>query len=213
MSDEWGRDCRAIRNPASSAKVFEASMVTKNIEKFASLTRQHAEADLLVQGTYYDNESGKGCFIGCFAHGNNPQVLADEFGLPVMLTCIAERIFEALPKDEARTFFLSIPKAIGTDGKDLSRVGWIFLADTLRALPEQEGAVKKAVDDVIAGMDLLSAGKDWPDAARAADAAEAAAASWAVAWAAEAAENIRQRDAFLRLVSEAPVLSSIGGKA
>ena len=38
MSDEWERDCHAIRNPAGSAKVFEASMVTKNIEKFAALT-------------------------------------------------------------------------------------------------------------------------------------------------------------------------------
>ena len=41
MSDEWERPCHAIRNPAGSAKVFEASMVTKNIEKFAALTRRH----------------------------------------------------------------------------------------------------------------------------------------------------------------------------
>ena len=166
MSDEWDRHCHAIRNPASSAKVFEASMVTKNIEKFAALTRQHAEADLLVQGTYYDEDTGKGCFIGCFAHGNRPEVLADEFGIPVMLTRIAERIFEALPKDEASDFFLAIPGAIGSDGKDLSRVGWAFLADTLRAMPPQDGAVKQAVDDVISGLDRLAAGGEWLTAER-----------------------------------------------
>ena len=228
-------------------------MLTKNIEKFASLTHQHAEADLLVQGSYYDEDTGKGCFIGCFAHGNRPEVLADEFGIPVMLTRIAERIFEALPKDEARDFFLAIPGAIGSDGKDLSRVGWAFLADTLRAMPPQDGAVKQAVDDVISGLDRLAAGGEWLTAEAAAWAAEEAAgdekAAWA-AWAAaeaarmaaeaaaraaeaakaarmarmaaaeaaraaeaEKAENGRQRDAFLRLVSEAPVLSSIGGQA
>ena len=136
-------------------------MLTKNIDKFASLTRQHAEADLLVQGEYYDEDTGKGCFIGCFAHGNRPEVLAEEFGIPVMLTLIAERIFESLPKDEARAFFLAIPGAIGTDGKDLSRVGWAFLADTLRAMPPQDGAVKQAVDDVISGLDRLAAGGEF----------------------------------------------------
>ena len=194
-------------------------MLTKNIEKFAALTRQHAEADLLVQGYYYDKDTGKACFIGCFAHGNRPEVLAEEFGIPVMLTRIAEQIFEALPKDEARAFFLAIPGAIGSDGKDLSRVGWAFMADTLRAMPPQEGAVKQAVADVIAGLDRIAAGEEWLSAeeAKAAAAAAAEEAAWPAveakaAWPA-AAENGRQRDAFLRLVSEAPVLSFIGGKA
>ena len=237
-------------------------MLTKNIEKFASLTRQHAEADLLVQGTYYDEDTGKACFIGCFAHGNRPEVIAEEFGIPVMLSRIAERIFEALPKGEDLDFFLAVPGAIGSDGKDLSRVGWAFLADTLRAMPPQDGAVKQAVDDVISGLDRLAAGGEWLTAARAkadavaeaanaaeaarakadaaAEAANAAEAAWAAAWAAEAARaaeaanaaeaawaaglaaeaaraaeaaNGRQRDAFLRLVSEAPVLGSSGGEA
>ena len=234
-------------------------MLTKNIEKFASLTRQHAEADLLVQGTYYDEDTGKACFIGCFAHGNRPEVIAEEFGIPVMLSRIAERIFEALPKGEDLDFFLAVPGAIGSDGKDLSRVGWAFLADTLRAMPPQDGAVKQAVDDVISGLDRLAAGGEWLTAARAkadaaaeaawaaawaANAAKAAEAAWAAAWAAEAARaaeaanaaeaawaaglaaglaawaakaaeaaNGRQRDAFLRLVSEAPVLGSSGGEA
>ena len=198
-------------------------MLTKNIDKFASLTRQHAEADLLVQGEYYDEATGKGCFIGCFAHGDRPEVLADDFGIPVMLTRIAERIFNSLPKDEARDFFLAIPGAIGTDGKDLSRVGWAFLADTLRALPPQEGAVKHAADDVIAGLDRLAAGEEWLAAERAAAwtaATRMTTAATRAAWAATraaaeagAAENGRQRDAFLRLVSEAPVLGSSGGEA
>lgn len=196
-------------------------MLTKNIEKFASLTRQHAEADLLVQGTYYDEDTGKACFIGCFAHGNRPEVLAEEFGIPIMLTRIAERIFEALPKGEDLDFFLAIPGAIGTDGKDLSRVGWAFLADTLRAMPPHDGAVKQAVYDVISGLDRLATCGEWLTAARAkaAWAAEAAKAAEAVAWAEKAAwaaakaENGRQRDAFLRLVSEAPVLGLSGGEA
>ena len=83
-------------------------------------------------------------------------------------------------------------------------------ADLLQAEPQvpTPGDEPQAVDDVIAGLDRLATGEEW----------QAAAEAWAAAWAENAsadaaAENGRQRDAFLRLVSEAPVLSFIGGKA
>jgi hypothetical protein len=82
-------------------------------------------------------------------------------------------------------------------------IGWRFLAEMLHEMPVPDGEAKAVVDPVIAGMNLLAAGKNWPkaaaDAARAARgkwwartarAARAADAAWAAraAWAADAAD-------------------------
>ena len=74
-------------------------------------------------------------------------------------------------------------------------IGWRFLAAMLREMPVPDGEAKAVVDPVIAGMNLLAAGKDWPKAASAAagrataraarEEAEWAHAAWAhAAWAA-----------------------------
>ena len=165
-------------------------MKTQNIQQMTAEIDQHRAADLLVQGNYYDPSTGQGCFIGCLAHGNDTVVIADRFGLPEPLTRLLEAIFERLPFDKAAEFFSAIPRAIGKDGRDLTRVHWAFLADLLRHLPDTQA--RDVVADVIAGMDLLAAGKDWPGAARAAQAARA-----------RAKETHRQRDVILRLIQEA----------
>ena len=208
-------------------------MKTQNIDLMTAEIDAHRAADLLMQGSYYDPETGRGCFIGCLTHGNDTAVIADRFGVPEPLTRSLESIFECLPALEAAEFFSAIPRAIGKDGRDLTRVHWAFLADLLRHLPDTQA--RDVVADVIAGMDLLAAGKDWPGAARAAEMAwsaaeaqatmamamamvaaaraaevaraDAARVAWAAYWAAEAAardkETRRQRDAILRLIREA----------
>jgi hypothetical protein len=83
-----------------------------------------------------------------------------------------------------------LPALEAAHGKDLSRVGWMFLGAMLREVPVESERTRAVVDPVIAGMDRLAAGDDWPGAAAAADAAWAAAAAEsaeAAAWAAEAA--------------------------
>lgn len=201
-------------------------MLTKNVETMKAEVAKHIEADAVIQGSYwradpdYPATGGRGCFIGCLAHSSDASKLTEMYGLPAPLVRIAEGIFEGLPRDGAREFFAAIPPAIGRDGRDLSRVHWAFLADTLRHLHGTTGNAGAAVDTVIAGMDRLAAGEEWPAAARAADAARAAyaayaarAAAYAAAYAARAADAAdaaayaaeieRQRDVFLKLVSEA----------
>ncbi len=167
-------------------------MLTKNIALMTAEIDAHRAADLLVQRKYYDPNTGRGCFIGCLAHDDDAAVIADRFGLPDVLTRLMESIFERLPFDEASEFFSEIPRAIGRDGRDLTRVQWAFLSDLLRHLPDTDA--RDVVADVTAGMDLLAAGKDWPGAeaeaeaeAKAEVAEEAArAAVWAAYWAAKA---------------------------
>ena len=165
-------------------------MLTQNMTEFAATIKAHAAADLIEQGKYYDEKTGRGCFIGCLAHGNDIGLIATKYGLPMPLTRLLEHVFERLDADNARAFFAAIPDAIGGDGRDLGRVHWAFLGDTLRHMPPQPTYIQAVIDHVIEGMDLLAGGENW--SARAADAAEA----WAD-------EIIRQRDALLRLIKDA----------
>ena len=154
-------------------------MHSKNIEEMKRITAEHIAADAVVKGTYWGSFNnavgGKGCFIGCLVHSSDAQAVAAKFGLPAPAVKIAEHIFEGLSDDDGVTFFEAVPDAIGRDGKDLNRIHWLFLADTLRNLPPQAGDVKIAVDRVIDGMDLLASGKEWPNAYTARAAANAAA--------------------------------------
>ncbi len=198
-------------------------MTTRNTDKLRIAVAAHVAADTIVQGIYWDEQNHRGCFIGCLAHDDDPEINEAEYGLPIMLQRIAEDIFEALPAADAKVFFAALPDAVGCDGKDLSRVGWQFLAAELRSLPPQPADIQEVIDPVIAGMDRLANGQDWP-AATAKAAANAAAnaayayaarAAWAAAYAATNAANaaayaahavvrLRQRDLLLQLISEAP---------
>ncbi len=163
-------------------------MLTKNTDQLRQQVAAHVAADSIAKGIYWDEGNKRGCFIGCLAHSEDPGINEQTYGLPVMVQRIAESIFEALSDDEAKAFFAALPDAVGCDGKDLSKVGWQFLAAELRALPAQTAEIQVVIDPVIAGIDLLASGQEWAvaDAAADADAAWAAAAD-AAAWAADAA--------------------------
>jgi hypothetical protein len=167
-------------------------MLTKNFQRLATEVQRHVEADLVVQGSYAT------CFIGCLARGlNAPEFLEREYGIPLAVSRIAESIFEGLPPDEAPLFFAAFPRAVESDGKDLSRVSWEFLAEELRLLPPVTPEIQAVINRVVDGLDLLAQGKvlseeDAKAAAKAVDAwlAESFAelAARAVADAARAAE-------------------------
>lgn len=84
------------------------------------------------------------------------------YGLPSALVGLCRSIFEGLPATEAKGFFAALSDAVGCDGKDLSRVVPAFLASELRALPRVPTETQAVVDTVIAGMDLLAGGGEWP---------------------------------------------------
>ena len=165
-------------------------ILTRNHAELTLKVASHIEADAVIQGGYWDGH--KGCFIGCLTHSSDPKPAQERFGLPEPLLRIAESIFERLPTDDAKGFFAELPKAVGRDGKDLSRVQWAFLAAELSALPNVPADIQAVIDPVIGGMETLASGGDWSKdaayAARAADAAYAAHAAAAAARAAAAAD-------------------------
>ncbi len=139
-------------------------------------------------------EVQQGGFIGV----DNSVYIEREYGIPLMVSIISDSIFGGLSESEAASFFAALPDAIETDGKDLTRVGWKFLAAELRALPTVPAGVQEKIDPVIKGMDLLAEGKEWPASASASAAAaawaiyadsavtDAVTAAWSAAWAANA---------------------------
>ena len=162
-------------------------MLTRNTDKLRQEVAAHVAADTITQGVYWDSKDNSGCFIGCLAKSDNPAINEDTYGLPVMVQRIAEKIFEALPAVEAKAFFAALPDAVNCDGKDLTKVGWQFLAAELRLLPNCNDQDQAVIDPVITGMDLLASGQEWAAAdAAAARAAADADADDAAGWATDA---------------------------
>jgi hypothetical protein len=193
-------------------------MLTKNTEKLCVAITDHLAADRFARGYGYWNGE-RGCGVGCLTKSStgNHKLLGDEYGIPLPVAHLVDRIFESVPADEAPQFMAEFRDAVRGDERDLTRVHWAFLGETLRRLP---GSKAPHIANVIAGMDLLASGQEWPeleDHRAAADwAANWAAAVWAAAAraaeavvaAAEAAaswtaEVKLQRQSFLRLIREA----------
>lgn len=152
------------------AKFKRLPLLTKNFQQLKEEVASHIAADAVRQGSY------KTCFIGCLANqSDDPQYIKNTYGIPEMVSRIAESIFENLPEGgEAPEFFGALPAAVACDGKDLSRVPWQFLAAELESLPTMPDGVQAVIDPVIAGMKLLAEGKAWGEAEAAAGAASAA---------------------------------------
>jgi hypothetical protein len=149
-------------------------MITKNFHQLKAEVQRHVEAVRVEQGGYLT------CFIDCLSGGvDNPACIEREYGIPRMISRIAESIFEGLPPGEAPEFLAALLGAIECNGKDLSRIGWKFLAAELRALPTVLAETQAVVAPVIAGMDRLANGLGWP--AHEAESASKAAAAYAYA--------------------------------
>lgn len=143
-------------------------MSTRNVDKLKETVARHIEMDAVMQGDYWHD--GKGCFIGCLAHehvaadahgwvdADRPDILEQEYGIPVMLVRILEAIFERLPESESVEFFRQIPEAIESDGKDLSLVPWGFLERTLRDFSDLPDGFQGAVDSAVALLAVCGAG-------------------------------------------------------
>jgi len=117
-----------------------------------------------------NNITSDACNISSLADGEDYiEYMKSRYGVPEVLTWTLESFFVELQPSEAIQFFTSLLDSIACDGKDLSKVIWKFLSLELRQLP----IVDLKTYGVIEGMDLLSEGKPWPDAAQAARVAQA----------------------------------------
>ena len=89
--------------------------------KFVKIAKQPREADRFIQGNWLqdnDTEEGmhRGCFFGCMMQSEDSvlETATKEMGLPAWIVHVAERIFEGLPKAEAKEFPVQLLEAIAT---------------------------------------------------------------------------------------------------
>ena len=120
--------------------------------KFLLRVQEHAVADEIVQGKYW--EGGKGCAVGCTIHGSDHSKYETQLGIPRELAYLQDAIFEALPAAEAKKFPAQFLEAIPL-GADLSRVWdkfhvWLLLdeKDGLVAIPDMREDCKGWIRDI-----------------------------------------------------------------
>ena len=157
----------------------------------------HYDHDEIIKGRYW--EAGKGCAVGCILKNDNHMEYETEFGIPVMLAKLEDRIFEGLPNGQSKAWpqlFMFTALSVGKTRKErmklLQLVGWRFLYWLLKEeLPKNVVGEGKIFDDVRSAIGQcadvlypLTKG-DKVDKKSAADAADAAAdAAYAAAYAA-----------------------------
>ena len=94
--------------------------------EFAARFAKHRELDQVIQGTGFEADTQRGCFIGCTMHTYSHEAFANQIG-PQWLAHLADVIFEGLPKIEAPQFGTDLLVAIPV-GKDLDKVQYLLAA-------------------------------------------------------------------------------------
>ena len=165
-------------------------------DKYVKRMQQHAEADEVIQGTYW--EEGKGCFIGCLMEDTQPHDKVDAIGLDPRLTYLLDSIFEGLSNDEAKIFARDtigkIPVGVDSYIIYCKFMYWLMERNAKRSkdYPEVVKAcrqVKKLYRKLIDGKQV--ADNEWSAAESAAWSARSAArsaaesAAWSAAWSVE----------------------------
>lgn len=180
-----------------------------------SRVAKHEAADQIGQNEYYGIYEGvfRACCVGCVAETScQPhKVLLDLFGLPTVLTQLADVIHEGLTEAECKGWPRRFYGAI-EPGADLSRVHHQFLAWLLRnavqfdrdACPE----VATVCERVAALHDRAAAGdqpaeKEWDSAYSAASAAYSAGCSAACSASELAACSVAESSAYWAACSSA----------
>jgi len=105
----------------NTMKAFLNTPITK--AQLLAQLQAHHDSDQIVQGRYWEN--GKGCAVGCSIHGSDHYQYETQFGIPVGLAWIEDRLFEWLPNDKAKTWPIRFTNAI-PEGADLAPAMWKF---------------------------------------------------------------------------------------
>jgi len=99
--------------------------------RFLEELNKHAEADSFVQGIFYDEDTFKGCAVGCSVKSINEitgstyyagsYAAYEVIGIPTWLAYFEDNIFESLSIKEAKEWPLLFTEAIN-EGADLSTI-------------------------------------------------------------------------------------------
>lgn len=157
-------------------------------EFYINRIREHAKADEIVKGRYWEN--GKGCAVGCTIHSGDHAAYETELGIPEWLARCEDTFFENLPNDKAKVWPEKFLSAINV-GADLEKVKKPFLIyllnenlktlDSLKVDPEHKEVVAVIEQTKAATVQVIKAHETGEGLEAAGSAARSA------AWSAESA--------------------------
>ena len=183
-------------------------------KKFLAEAKRHRKADRFIQGQWIEegkDEKGmhRGSFFTCMMQTDEDILSSavDQMKLPAWLIHVSEKIFEGLPKEEAKEFPVQLLEAIPVKA-DMTQVwkdwNYAILMDEERGQYKYCGGNQQCEDAVKQCAELFRADTTSEAAARSAwSAAESAARSarsawsariaaesaWSAAWSAESART------------------------
>src|ERR1700729_4285410 len=122
-------------------------------KKYVARLTAHHKADQIIQGISWEDDTKRGCAVGCTLDNYSHQAYETELGIPQWLAKVEDRIFEGLPKEEAPDFARDFLKAINP-GSDLEKIKGPFLIivleSALTSLDHKKfPKVKESIDRVI----------------------------------------------------------------
>jgi hypothetical protein len=166
-------------------------------KKYLARVRAHRKADQIMKGRYW--EGGKGCAVGCTIHSAVHDAYEQELGIPTVLACLEDGLFENMANKDAMEFPERFLSAIPV-GADLSLVfaklvvwEWEDPQHGLKAIPEvaSDAELVDCCERLVALYKRVIAGETvaenkWSELEILADRlarARAWAGAWAGAWA------------------------------
>jgi hypothetical protein len=152
----------------------------------------HVKTDTLIKGDYWDEETQKGCNIGCVLHSDDHSLFPERLGMPVWMAFLHETMHEKLAIDDGREFskvYSVIPVGISWDQLEIVKYKLLkYILSESKYCSKQycDERGKKATDAVVALITRAINGDmptedEWRAAATAAYAAAAKAAKAAYA--------------------------------
>ena len=150
--------------------------------------RADIEADRLVAGEYWNDETHTGCHIGCVLHAravrkgldidinyNSHTVYGNLIGVPIEIAILVENLFESLGKQYGQSFSLAFLDSInpGADLSDVPRQFKLWLLDDARQHFRHDG-VLSVIDEVIRLLNYGGSPDEWTAARFAANTVAAA---------------------------------------
>src|SRR5690554_5658546 len=82
------------------------------------IMQEHAAADRLIQGLWLRDKDAsgifRGCFFGCAAQSDKNPIskVCQDWGLPLWLGHLSEKVFEGLPEDKAKKWPVELLQAL-----------------------------------------------------------------------------------------------------
>ena len=136
-------------------------------QEFLDQSKAHYEADMLIKGTYGDDDGDwfKGCSVGCHLkhikpdfngedhdYGDKHGIVARHYGYPEWLALLQDTIFEGLPNGESAKWHVQLAETLHglPDDHDwqaaLHRVHIAILRISYRTAGAAQGAVQAVID-------------------------------------------------------------------